>query len=164
VSTPEAGSANWSPFPPRTRELQFDEKWSHVAKKQKRCDPTDPADDRKGECWDRVALDPEHRLVLSVVPGKCTTGSVKVVVRDTRRRTGGRMMRLITTDEYPAYEAAPLDAYGVTATPPRTGKPGHPEAPDKVPASGLRHTTVVKTRRKGPVAKVEFRVVFRSAV
>ena len=46
-------------FPPRTREVQFDEKWSFVAKKQKDCDPTDPADDHKGDWWDHVAYDPE---------------------------------------------------------------------------------------------------------
>ena len=56
-------------FPPRTREVQLDEKWSSVAKKQKNCDPLDPADDHKGDWWDHVALDPEHRLVLAVVPG-----------------------------------------------------------------------------------------------
>ena len=157
-------TTSWSPFPPRTRELQFDEKWSYVAKKEKNCDPTDPADARKGDCWDHVALDPEHRLVLSVVPGRRTAESVQAVVTDTQRRTGGRVMRLITTDEYPAYEAALLDAYGVTITPPRTGKRGRPKAPYKVPAPGLRYATVVKTRRKGRVVKVEFRAVFGSAV
>jgi IS1 family transposase len=109
-----------------------------------------------------VALDPEHRLVLSAVPGRRTTESVQAVVTDTQRRTGGRTMRLITTDEYPAYEGAALDAYGVTITPPRTGKPGRPKAPYKVPAPGLRYATVVKTREKGRVVKVEFRVVFGS--
>ncbi len=159
---PGAFTTNGSPFPPRTRELQFDEKWSYVAKKEKHCDPADPADARKGDCWDHVALDPEHRLVLSVVPGRRTTESAQAVVTDTRRRTGGRAMRLITTDEYPAYEAAILDAYGVTVTPPRTGKPGRPKAPYKVPAPDLRYATVVETRQKGRVGKVDFRVVFGS--
>ena len=35
-------------LPPLTREIQFDEKWAFVAKKEKNCDPADPADDRKG--------------------------------------------------------------------------------------------------------------------
>jgi hypothetical protein len=96
-----------------------------------------------------VALDPEHRLVLCAVPGRRTTERVRAVVTDTQRRTG---------------EAAPLDAYGVTVTPPRTGKLGRPKAPYKMPAPGLRYATVVKTRRKGHVVKVQFRVVFGSAV
>ena len=43
--------------------------WSFVNEKQKYCDPADPADDHKGDWWDHVAYDPEHRLVLAVVPG-----------------------------------------------------------------------------------------------
>jgi len=46
-----------------------------VAKKEKNCDPDDPADARRGDCWDHVALDPEHRLVVAVVPGSRPFGS-----------------------------------------------------------------------------------------
>ena len=52
----------------------------------------------------------------------------------------------------------------MTVTPPRTGKPGRPKAPYKVPAPDLRYATVVKTRRKGRVVKVDFRAVFGSEV
>ena len=93
---------------PRTREVQFDEKWAFVAKKEKNCDPDDPADDRKGDTWDHVAFDAESRLVVSVVPGERTAENVVAVVEDFRRRTGGRLMDLITTDGYPAYEDAIL--------------------------------------------------------
>lgn len=133
-----------------------------MARKEKHRDPDDPADELTGDCWDHVALDPEHRLVLSVVPGRRTTESVKAVVTDTQRRTGGRVMRLITTDEYAAYEGALLEAYGVTVTPPRTGRRGRPKAPYRVPAPGLRYATVVKTREKGRVVKVAFRAFFGS--
>ncbi len=67
---------------PRTREVQFDEKWAFVAKKEKNCDPSDPADDRKGDTWDHVAIDAESRLILSVVPGERTAESVVAVVAD----------------------------------------------------------------------------------
>ena len=113
-------------FSPRTREVQFDEKWAFVAKKEKNCDPDDPADDRKGDTWDHVAFDAESRLVVCVVPGERTAESVVAVVEDFKRRTGGRLMGLITTDGYPAYEGAILEAYGETVTPPRTGKRGRP--------------------------------------
>src|SRR5271166_3335153 len=52
-------------FPPRTSEVQLDEAWSFVAKKQKNCDPADSADDHKGDWWDHVAYDAEHKLVLA---------------------------------------------------------------------------------------------------
>ena len=42
-------------FPPKTREVQFDEKWSYVYKKQANCDPDDPADDHRGDWWDHAA-------------------------------------------------------------------------------------------------------------
>ncbi len=71
-----------------------------------------------------MAFDAESRLVVSVVPGERTAENVVAVVEDFRRRTGGRLMDLITTDGYSAYEDAILAAYGETITPPRTGKRG----------------------------------------
>jgi IS1 family transposase len=147
-------------FPPRTREVQFDEKWAFVAKKEAHCDPLDPADDRKGDTWDHVAFDPEHRLVVSVVPGARTAENVTAVVEDFRRRTAGQLMNLITTDGYSAYEEVILNAYGQTVTPPRTGKPGRPRAPYKVPPPGLTYAVVEKTREKGRVVQIVTRVVF----
>ena len=107
-----------------------------------------------------MAFDPEHRLVLSVVPGERTAENVAAVVEDFRRRTGGRLMNLITTDGYSAYEEAILDAYGETVTPPRTGKRGRPRAPYKVAPTGLTYAVVEKTREKGRVVKVATRAVF----
>ena len=138
----------------------MDEKWSFVAKKQKRCDDDDPADARLGDCWDHVALDPAHRLVLSVVPGKRSQEKVQTLVRDVKRRTGGRMLNLITTDEYAPYKQAVLDAYGQTVTPPRTGKRGRPRSPYQVAPPDLCYATVHKTRHKGRVTKIECRAVF----
>ena len=88
-------------FPPRTQEAQFDEKWAFVNKKEKHCDPDNPADAQQGDHWDHVAFDPEHRLVVSVGPGKRTTEHVRNLVHDFKERTEGRLMNLITTDEYP---------------------------------------------------------------
>jgi hypothetical protein len=41
-------------FPPETREVQLDEKWSFVAKRQVHCDPLDPADDHKELAKERL--------------------------------------------------------------------------------------------------------------
>ena len=54
---------------PRTAEVQFDEKWSFVGKKEANCDRADPADDHRGDSWDHIALDPEDRPIVAVVPG-----------------------------------------------------------------------------------------------
>jgi IS1 family transposase len=109
-------------------------------------------------------LDAEHRLVVSVVPGERTAENVQVLVKDFKRRTDGRVMRLITTDEYAAYKTAILDAYGHEVTPARTGKPGRPAAPYKVAPPELSYATVHKTRQKGRVVKIDYRVVFGTVV
>lgn len=140
--------------------MQFDEKWAFVGKKEKHCDPDKPADAKQGDNWDHIALDPEHRLVVSVVPGKRSAENVEKVVQDFKARTDGRSMHRITSDEYPAYKAAILNTYGIEVVPPRTGKPGRPKAPYKVAPPELQYATVHKTREKGRVVKVDFRVVF----
>jgi IS1 family transposase len=131
-----------------------------VGKKEKHCDPDDPVDALQGDNWDHVAFDPEHRLVVSVVPGKRTAEHVHELVHDFKQRTQGRVMNLITTDEYPVYETALLEAYGKEVQPERTGKPGRPKKPYKVPPPELNYATVHKTRQKGRVVKIDYRVVF----
>jgi IS1 family transposase len=147
-------------FPPQTREAQFDEKWSFVGTKEKHCDPEDPDDARQGDNWDHVAFDPEHRLVVRVVPGKRTETKVHQLVQDFKARTGGRLMNLLTSDEYPAYQTAIFAAYAVPKDQPRTGRPGRPKKPKKVLPKQLTYATVHKERENGRVVKVTTRVVF----
>jgi hypothetical protein len=113
-----------------------------------------------------VALDPEHRLVVSAIPGARTVENTEALVADFHRRTEGRLMNLMTSDDYPAYETAILHAYGETVTPPRTGKPGRPKASYQAPPPGLTYATVTKRREKGRVVEIGTRVVFgtRAAV
>lgn len=149
-----------SHFPPRTDEVQFDEKWAFVARKQKNCEPGDA---RRGDCWDHVALDPQTRLVVSLVVGKRTTEAARALVRDFRRRTGHRVMRLMTSDEYPAYEEVIREAYGARVVPPRTGRPGRPRKAHTGPDPRLVYATVHKERENNRVVRVSSRVVFGTA-
>jgi IS1 family transposase len=107
-----------------------------------------------------VACDPEHRLVVAVVPGARDVEGAEALVGEFQRRTGGRAMKLMTSDAYPAYETAILDAYGETVTPPRTGKPGRPKGPYKAPPADLVYATVEKRRAKGRVVEIVTRAVF----
>jgi IS1 family transposase len=159
---PRSFTTNWLLFPPETREAQFDEKWAFVGKKEKHRNDDDPTDGEQGDNWDHVAYDPEHRLVLSVVPGKRTTKNVELLVEDFKTRTDGRLMDLIVTDEYKPYKTAILDAYGETVTPPRAPGRGRPRNPYKIPPKGLNYATVHKTRKKGRVVNIDLRIVFGS--
>jgi len=157
---PGRPTTSWSPFPPRTTEVQFDEKWSFVAKKEEHCDPSDPADDHRGDYWDHLAYDPEHRLVVAVVPGGRDIEGTEALVGEFRRRTGGRTMRLMTSDAYAAYETAILETYGEMVTPPRTGRPGRLKGAHKTPPAGLVYATVEKVRKKGRVVEILTHIVF----
>ena len=151
---------SWWFFPPHTREGQFDEKWAFVGKKEKHCDPQDPQDAHQGDNWDHVAYDPEHRLVLAVVPGKRTAEHVEQVVHQFQQRTDDAAIALLTSDEYRPYEGAIHQAYGEKGSPPPTGKPGRPAQPYLRPPKDLNYATVHKTRQQGRVVNIEFRIVF----
>jgi len=105
-------------------------------------------------------LDPEHRLVVSVVPGKRTPENLQKLVQDFKQRTQGRVMNLITTDEYAAYQPVIRQVYGVEVRPKRFGPPGRPRKPYRALPPQLNYAIVHKTRKKGRVVKIDYRVVF----
>jgi hypothetical protein len=132
-----------------------------VGKKAENCDPEDPADSDLGDWWDHLAYDPEHRLVVCVEPGARVGESVEAVVEDFKRRTGGRPMSLITSDEHRPYREAILRAYGVEATPKRRGRPAN--APGKVAPAWLCYAVAHKVRRLGRVVEVIIRLIYGTA-
>jgi hypothetical protein len=85
-------------------------------KKDKRCNPDDPADAEQGSYWDHVIIDPETKLIVSMVVGRRTADTVVQVFTDFYDRTDGYSPELITTDGYPVYEPVILDTYGVWLT------------------------------------------------
>ncbi len=107
-----------------------------------------------------MAFDPEHKLVVSVVPGDRSVENAEAVVADFRRRTEGRVMDLMTTDGYPAYETAILHTSGEQVIPPRTGRPGRPKAPYTAVPKGLNCATVEKRREKGRGVEIICRIIF----
>jgi IS1 family transposase len=148
-------------FPPRTREVQFDEKWSFVAKKQRHCDPADPADDHKGDWWDHVAYDPEHRLVLAVIPGARTLENAEAITAEVKQRLGGVAPELITTDEAPAYATAIEATFSEPVPPTPTRRPGRPRVlPERRLPERLNYATVHKHREGNRVVAVDRRQVF----
>jgi IS1 family transposase len=107
-----------------------------------------------------VALDPEHKLVLEVVNGKRTAANTRLLVRKTAKRLKNRVPRMITSDEYKPYKKAIGETWGVKRTPKRTGKRGRPRKPRYRPKPNLVYATVHKTRVKGRVTKIDYRIIF----
>jgi IS1 family transposase len=132
-----------------------------VAKKQEHGDPLDPADEQKGDWYDHKGYDPEHRLVICVVPGARNSENAEAVVAEFKRRTGDRPMDLITSDEHRPYQEAILQAYGAEATTTSSGRPVR--APHLVAPPALCYAAVHKVRRLGRVAKIVIRLVFGTA-
>ena len=69
-------------------------------------------------------------------------------------------MDLMTSDNYPAYETAILQAYGQEVTTTPSGQRSRPMIPEKVPPPELTYATVEKRREKGRVVEIVTRVVF----
>lgn len=113
-----------------------------------------------GDNWDHTALDPEQRLVLSLVPGKRTAANCDKVVEDVKKRTRGRTDLLVTSDEHDPYSGALEKAYGQDVPVPKRPGPGRPPKPKKVMPPELCYGTVRKTRQKGRIVEVLRTVVF----
>ena len=101
---------------------------------------------------------------MSVVPDKRIKENIQALVKEFKQRTDGRMMNLITIDEYAAYPDAILQAYGIEVVPEHTGKPGRPATPYQFPPPNLTYAQVHKIRKKGRVVKIDCRVVFGTVV
>jgi IS1 family transposase len=146
--------------------VQFDEKWGFVAKKQARCEAeADAADNEKGDCWDHVAFDPEHRLVLGVEFGKRSATKILALMRRVKAQLQDRVPRLVTTDEFAAYQMLLPRVWPKVDEPrldgrrtrrPRTCNP--PTQPKPDPA--LNYATVCKQHKCGRVTSVRTKVVF----
>jgi len=148
-------------FPPQTREVQFDEKWGFVFKKEKQCHFTDVADKEKGDQWDHTAIEAESRLIISAVPGRRTLASCVALVQAVKDKTGGRTDLLFTSDEHSSYQTAIAKVYKIPE-PESTDKTaeaeGSTESEDKLPPD-LCYATVRKTRKQGRVVEIVIALV-----
>ena len=70
-------------------------------------------EEERGDNWDHTAIDAEHRLLLSIVPGKRTSDQCDKVVAEVKKRTGNRTDLLLTSDEHASYKTAIEKAYSV---------------------------------------------------
>lgn len=137
-------------------------------KKDKHCDPLDPADAFQGSYWDHVIIDPETKLIVSLVVGRRNADTVVQVFTDVFGRTDGHLPELICTDEYAVYETVILDTYGVfwrqemALTEQELADFERCGMPEFYFPVEITYASVHKEREKGRVVKVTSQVVLGS--
>jgi IS1 family transposase len=82
------------------------------------------------------------------------------LVGEVKRRTGGRPVRLLTSDAYPAYKEAIRHVYGAEAPTTPGGRPSQRMEPEKVVPPELTYATVEKRRRLGRVVEILVHLIF----
>jgi hypothetical protein len=92
------------------RQIQVDEIWTYVQKKQRHMTPSD--DPRfVGDQWTFVALDPETKLVPSYLVGKRDLPTAITFMNDLSERLQNRVQ--LSSDALAAYVGATEQAFGM---------------------------------------------------
>jgi len=144
----------------RPKVLQFDEKWAFIYKKQKNVMITDD-ELAVGDHWDCNCIDPQSKLLISLVPGKRTAENISETVMDAAFRLASDCpIPAIFTDGEDAYTDAILSAFGNRYPAPRNSNKGRPPLPIMRAPQELVYAQVVKHRSGNRVAAVEIRPIF----
>jgi IS1 family transposase len=141
-------------------EVQLDEKWAFVEKKQDHLTPEEVTIGRLGDDWDHVAFAPQTDFVVSLVCGKRTLAQTRALLSDFKARAEGRLPELITSDELSNYEGVILETYGQKTPRERNGTRGRFPYPILTPPPELVYALLHKHRRNGRVEKITVRQVF----
>lgn len=84
------------------RDIECDELWSFIGKKQKRVRPDD--DQNLGDAYTFVAIERHTKLVLNIAMGKRDQATTDVFIEGLRHATSGKFQ--ITTDGFAPYRTA----------------------------------------------------------
>ena len=140
--------------------LQFDEKWSSVAKKQRHVTAMDDRS-QTGDYWDANRLDPQSKLLVSLVPGQRTTRTIHRVVADAAERLAAKAgLPALFTEGEPTYPEAMVTTFGRAYPVSRRSGRGRPPAPVLRIPQALVYAQIVKHRQGGRVQQVEIRPIF----
>lgn len=127
------------------KDVQADEIWSFIGKKQKRLKPSD--NPLLGDCYTFVAIERETKLVLNVTIGERDQATTDVFIEGLRLATSGNFQ--ITTDGFAPYRTAVpntledrahfailVKVYRATPADERTYSPAEVVATEVVPVMG----------------------------
>ena len=85
------------------RDVEADEVWSFIGKKEKRVRPED--DQNLGDCYTFVAIERHSKLVLNIAMGKRDQRTTDVFIEGLRHATARERFQ-ITTDGFAPYRSA----------------------------------------------------------
>ena len=88
----------------RVRDIEMDEVWAFIGKKQKRVRPDD--DQNLGDAYTFVAIERHSKLVLNIAMGKRDQVTTDVFVEGVRQALAPRQHFQVTTDGFAPYRSA----------------------------------------------------------
>jgi len=130
-------------------ELQLDEMWSFVFKKEKNLTEDEYMSCLEGDQWCWGAKDARTKVIVQYEIGKRTYQLANDLIKNFKKRTDGIPPALVTSDGYKGYRIALLKHYGFS------GKGGQ-----NIPPSEMDYVVVEKTRKKGRVVDIKVKVIF----
>jgi transposase-like protein/IS1 family transposase len=95
----------------QVRDVEMDEVWSFIGKKEKRVRPED--DQNLGDCYTFVAIERNTKLVLNIAMGKRDKVTTDIFVEGVRDAIAPGCAFQVTTDGFAPYRAAVPDTFGV---------------------------------------------------
>ena len=161
ASTPATSTTNWSPLPPGPARSSSTRSGPSSPRRRRTATPTTRPTTARGTTGTTSRSTPSTGWSSASCPASGRPRTPRRWSRTSGAGPAGRLMDLMTTDDYPAYEAAILEAYGADghAAPDRQAGPA-PQGRTRCRPPGLTYATVQKTREKGRVVEVGTRVVF----
>jgi IS1 family transposase len=131
-------------------ELQLDEMWSFVYKKEKHLTEQEVTSALKGDQWCWIAMDAQTKVIVQYEIGKRTSTLANDLIRNFKKRTDGTIPSLVTSDGYQEYIMALLKSFGVPSPNGKSINP-HPQ---------MDYAMVKKKRKNGRVVDTEVKVMF----
>ena len=131
-------------------ELQLDEMWGFVYKKEKNLTEEEYESCLEGDQWCWIAIDTCTKVIVQYEIGKRTYNLANDLIKNFKKRTDGIPPSLIMSDAYKGYKIALLKNYGIK----KYGKPCSP--PD------MDYAVVKKIRKKGRIEDIIIKVIFGS--
>jgi transposase-like protein/IS1 family transposase len=130
-------------------EVQLDESWTFVKKTSANQGELDQG---LGELWIWTAIDSPTRLIVNYLPGRHSLEEARGMTQEIASSSGGGKP-LFVSDGLAHYATVHEDTHGHLEAVPSTGKRGRPANPKWVVDGDLDYAIVMKTRRKGRIAR-----------